>query len=80
MANPAGQIFSVAMMLRETFDLRTEAQLLEDSVRAVWRSGWRTTDLAEPGCRIAGTRQFGELVAGEICNAAIQDEACSSIS
>jgi len=78
-ANPAGQIFSMAMMLRETFGLRTEAQLVEDSVRAVWRSGWRTTDLAEPSCKIAGTRQFGELVAGEICNAAIQDETCSAI-
>jgi 3-isopropylmalate dehydrogenase len=79
MANPAGQIFSVAMMLRETFGLRTEAQLVEDSVRAVWRSGWRTTDLAAPGDKIAGTRQFGELVAGEICDAAIQDEAYSAI-
>ena len=80
MANPAGQIFSVAMMLRETFGLRTEAKLVEDSVRGVWRNGWRTADLAEPGCKIAGTRQFGELVAGEICNAVIQDEACSAIS
>ncbi len=79
MANPVGQIFSVAMMLRETFGLRTEAKLVEDSVRGVWRNGWRTADLAEPGCKIAGTRQFGELVAEEICNAAIQDEACSAI-
>jgi len=80
MANPAGQIFSVAMMLRETFGLRMEAKLVEDSVRGVWRNGWRTADLAEPGCKIAGTRQFGELVAGEICNAVIQDEARSAIS
>src|SRR5207244_11633630 len=36
MANPAGQIFSVAMMLREAFGLRTEAQWIEYSVRAVW--------------------------------------------
>lgn len=79
MANPAGQIFSVAMMLRETFGLRTEAQLVEDSVRGVWRNGWRSADLAETGCKIAGTRQFGELVAGEICNTAVQDEACSAI-
>ena len=79
MANPIGQIFSVAMMLRETFGLRTEAQLIENSVRGVWRNGWRTAELAEPGCKIAGTRQFGELVAEEIRNAAIQDEACSAI-
>ena len=79
MANPVGQIFSVAMMLRETFGLRTEAQLVENSVRGVWRNGWRSADLAEPGCKIVGTRQFGELVAGEICNAAIEDEAFSAI-
>ncbi|HET9856535.1 MAG TPA: isocitrate/isopropylmalate family dehydrogenase [Chthoniobacterales bacterium] len=79
MANPVGQIFSIAMMLRETFGLRTEAQLVEDSVRGVWRNGWRSADLAETGCKIAGTRQFGELVAGEICNAAVQDEVCSAI-
>lgn len=79
-ANPAGQIFSLAMMLRETFRLPTEAQLIEDSVRRVWQKGWRTADLAEPGCKMAGTRQFAELVAEEICNAAIQDEARSIIS
>jgi 3-isopropylmalate dehydrogenase len=66
-------------MLRETFGLRTEAKFVEDSVRGVWRNGWRTADLAEPGCKIAGTRQFGELVAEGISNAAIQDEACSAI-
>jgi 3-isopropylmalate dehydrogenase len=78
-ANPVGQIFSIAMMLRETFDLRMEARLMEDSVRAIWRSGWRTADLAGPGCRIAGTRQFGELVAREVRGAGVRDrEACSA--
>ena len=76
-ANPVGQIFSVAMMLRETFGLGMAARLIEDSVRSVWRARWRTIDLAEPGCRIAGTRQFGELVACEINRAGIR-EACSA--
>ena len=78
-ANPAGQIFSVAMMLGETFGLRTEARLIEDAMRAVWRAGWRTTDLAEPDCKIAGTCKFAELVAEEICGSTIQNEACSAI-
>ena len=78
-ANPVGQIFSVAMMLRETFALPMEARLIEDSVCSVWRAGWRTTDLAEPGCRIAGTRQFAELVAQKIEDAAVnQREAFSA--
>lgn len=76
-ANPVGQIFSVAMMLREAFALPAAAQLVEDSVRSIWRAGWRTADLAEPGCRIAGPRQFGELVANEISSAVIH-EACSA--
>ena len=79
-ANPAGQIFSVAMMLRETFGLRTEAQSIDNAVRTVWRAGWRTTDLAEPDCKIAGTQKFAELVAEEICRSTIQNEARSTIS
>jgi 3-isopropylmalate dehydrogenase len=78
-ANPAGQIFSLAMMLRESFGLQATARLIEDSTRAVWRAGWRTADLAEPGCRTTGTREFGELVALEIQGAAVREhETCST--
>lgn len=62
-ANPVGQIFSAAMMMRESFG---HAEVAADMVRAVetvWQRGWRTADLGERGCRLAGTRQFGELVA-----------------
>src|SRR5438874_9216642 len=76
-ANPVGQIFSAAMMLRETFQLRREAQLIGNAVLAVWRDGWRTDDLAEPGCKIAGTREFGELVAEQLPRVKISDETCS---
>jgi 3-isopropylmalate dehydrogenase len=80
-ANPVGQIFSMAMMLRESFGLQRAGRLIEDSVRAVWRARWRTADLAEPDCKVAGTRQFGELVAREIQNAAVREyEACSAAS
>jgi len=55
--------------------------LIEDSVRALWRAGWRTADLSEPGCKVAGTRQFAELVAHEIHSAGVrQYEACSAAS
>jgi len=77
-ANPVGQILSAMMMLRETFHLQDEAKLVEDAVRAVWRTGWRTADLREPGCRTAGTQQFADLVSEEICAAVTRDgEACS---
>jgi 3-isopropylmalate dehydrogenase len=61
-ANPAGQIFSLAMLLRESFLLDEAASQVENAVRSVWRAGWRTADLLEPGCRQVGTREFGRLV------------------
>lgn len=76
-ANPVAQIFAVAMMFRESFALPSVASAIEDAVRSLWRARWRTPDLAEPGCRLAGTRQFGDLVAGEISLTAAR-EACSA--
>lgn len=65
-ANPAGQILSAAMMLRESFGMAREAELIQESLSAVWRQGWRTEDLAEPGCRIVGTREMAERVADAV--------------
>jgi 3-isopropylmalate dehydrogenase len=62
-ANPAGQILAAAMMLRESFGLGTAAAMIERAVTKAWRDGWRTEDVAEPGCRVVGTREMGERVA-----------------
>jgi 3-isopropylmalate dehydrogenase len=62
-ANPVGQILALAMLLRESFGLADAAVLIERAVREVWRQGWRTADLAEPGCRRVGTREMGARVA-----------------
>jgi 3-isopropylmalate dehydrogenase len=62
-ANPAGQILALAMLLRESFGMQEAAALIERSLAHVWRRGWRTADLAEPGCSILGTRAFtGQVV------------------
>jgi 3-isopropylmalate dehydrogenase len=61
-ANPAGQILALAMMLRESFGLAAEAERVEAALRRVWGEGWRTDDLKEPGCRVAGTREMARLV------------------
>jgi len=65
-ANPAGQILSLAMLLRESFGLDEAAALVEKSLAEVWRAGWRTADLAEPGCRILGTKAMAEKVAEQV--------------
>lgn len=61
-ANPAGQIFALAMMLRESFGLYCEATAIEEAVREVWTEGWRTEDVAIPGTQIIGTREMGYRV------------------
>ena len=74
-ANPAGQIFSVAMWLDESLGKKKEAASIVESVREAWRQGWRTEDVAEPGCKISSTREFAEIVVGCLRDR-VDKEAC----
>jgi 3-isopropylmalate dehydrogenase len=65
-ANPAGQILSLAMMLRESFGMGQAAQWVEEAVSQTWRNGWRTEDVAEQDCRVIGTREMSEHIAQEV--------------
>ncbi|MGA2866206.1 MAG: isocitrate/isopropylmalate family dehydrogenase [Verrucomicrobiota bacterium] len=69
-ANPAGQILSLAMLLRESFGLDEAATLVEKSLAETWRAGWRTADIAEPGCQILGTKAMAEKVAAQVFRSA----------
>lgn len=62
-ANPIGQIYSVSMMLRESFGLVAAAEAIEAAVERVLAKGWRTPDIASPSCQIIGTREMGERIA-----------------
>lgn len=62
-ANPAGQIFSMAMLLRESFGLWQEAAAIEQAVSAVWAEGWRTRDVLIPGTRLASTGDITVMIA-----------------
>lgn len=68
-ANPAGQIFSMAMMLRESYGLWREAAKVEAAVRAVWADDWRTADVAMPGRRLVSTHEMAAEVAKRAANA-----------
>ncbi len=48
-ANPIATILSAAMMLRYSFDLAREADMIEEAVDRVLNAGWRTADLANGG-------------------------------
>lgn len=64
-ANPYGTILSVAMLLRYSLDLATEAQLVEKAVADAVSDGVRTADIAA-GAPAATTRQAGDAVVKKI--------------
>ncbi len=65
-ANPLACILSFAMMLRYSFDMGEEADLVENAVRRALAAGVRTNDIAEPDIGGISTRAMGEAVLREI--------------
>ena len=61
-ANPYATILSVAMMLRHSFSLETEARAVEEAVARAVDRGVLTADLAPRGARSATTREAGQAV------------------
>ncbi|MGH9498180.1 MAG: 3-isopropylmalate dehydrogenase [Terriglobales bacterium] len=61
-ANPLGSILSVAMMLRHSFNLATEAASVESSVATVLAAGHRTQDLVKAGQAFISTAEMGNRV------------------
>jgi 3-isopropylmalate dehydrogenase len=66
MANPIATILSVAMMLRYSFALETEAQTIEDAVLAILEQGYRTYDIMSEGKTKVGTKEMGDLIAQKV--------------
>ncbi|MGB5924693.1 MAG: 3-isopropylmalate dehydrogenase [Dehalococcoidia bacterium] len=65
-ANPIATILSVAMMLRYSFALETEARAVEDAVHAVLEQGYRTYDIMSDGKIKIGTKEMGDLIAQKV--------------
>jgi 3-isopropylmalate dehydrogenase len=61
-ANPLATILSAAMMLRYTFNLEETARRIEDAVKKVLASGYRTGDIYETGTKKVGTKEMGDAV------------------
>ena len=66
LANPAGQILSLAMLLRESFGMYEAAALIQTALAETWRAGWRTADLAENDCTVLGTKAMAGKVAEQV--------------
>ncbi|MBQ4640634.1 MAG: 3-isopropylmalate dehydrogenase [Clostridia bacterium] len=65
-ANPIGTILSAAMMLRFSFDMALEADVIENAVSAYLDQGFRTADIMSEGMTMVGCRQCGDLIVKNI--------------
>jgi 3-isopropylmalate dehydrogenase len=69
-ANPLACILSFAMMLRYSFDLGEEADLVEKAVADALAAGARTADILQPGTARISTRGMGDTILRELEKAA----------
>ncbi|TRZ37382.1 3-isopropylmalate dehydrogenase [Niallia circulans] len=65
-ANPLATILSAAMMLRLSFEMEQEAQLIENAVDAVLNKGYRTKDILSADTTLLTTSQMVEQVKAEM--------------
>jgi 3-isopropylmalate dehydrogenase len=65
-ANPIGTILSVALLLRYSLGLESEAAAVEAAVFAAIAGGARTADFVEKGRAALGTRAMGDAVLGAL--------------
>jgi 3-isopropylmalate dehydrogenase len=66
LANPIASILSLAMMLRYSFDLGEDADLVESAVGRVLDGGLRTADIMHPGKAKVSTGVMGDAILKEL--------------
>jgi 3-isopropylmalate dehydrogenase len=66
LANPIATILSVAMMLRYSFAMETEAMAVENTVLDVLEQDYRTYDIMSEGKVRVGTKEMGDLIAQKV--------------
>ncbi len=65
-ANPIAMLTSYAMMLRYSFDMPEEADLVEKAIDNVLAGGLRTGDIMQTGKARVSTRVMGEAIVSEL--------------
>jgi 3-isopropylmalate dehydrogenase len=65
-ANPLAMIQSFGMMLRYSFDMAEDADLVDKAVENALNAGYRTPDIMQPGKQQVSTAQMGEAVVKEL--------------
>ena len=62
LANPIATLLSFAMMLRYSFDMNEDADLIEQAVQTVLNGGTRTSDIMAPGMARCSTSVMGDSI------------------
>ena len=65
-ANPIGTVMSAAMMLRYSFDMMEEADVIEAAVNKALDDGYRTPDIYKDGFNRVTCSQMGTILAANI--------------
>lgn len=65
-ANPLATILSAGMMLRYSFGLDDEADLIEKSVVSALEDGYRTGDIMSEGMKLVGTEEITKIVLDKV--------------
>ena len=66
MANPLATILSFSMMLRYSFDMGEDADVIETAAKKVLDGGLRTADIMQPGKAKVSTTVMGEALVREM--------------
>lgn len=74
-ANPIATILSFAMMLRYSFALGAEADLLENAIMDVLEAGYRTGDIMQDGAKRVGTAEMGDAIIAALAKRAAKQAA-----
>ena len=66
LANPIATILSFGMALRYSFDMGSEADMLDQAIERVLASGKRTADIMQDGMTPASTSEMGDAIISEL--------------
>jgi 3-isopropylmalate dehydrogenase len=65
-ANPIAAILSSGMLLRYSLNMGKDADRIDAAVLHVLEQGHRTRDIRAEGTKVVGTKEMGDLIAGEV--------------
>ena len=61
-ANPSGQILSLAMLFKYTYKMTDIADKIQEAVYSVIKDGYRTSDIMSSGYTKVSTGEFGSKI------------------